>query len=127
MGSSPLTLPPRPAGETEQRAILEVRDLQTYFFPDEGTVKAVDGASFDVYPGRTLGIVGESGCGKSVTARSILQNRRAAGPHRERQHPAPPRGDGAGGEVDLTPARRRRAARCARSGAATSVSSSRSR
>jgi peptide/nickel transport system ATP-binding protein len=73
MGSSPLTLPPRPAGETEQPAILSVRDLRTYFFPDEGIVKAVDGASFDVYPGRTLGIVGESGCGKSVTARSILR------------------------------------------------------
>jgi oligopeptide/dipeptide ABC transporter ATP-binding protein len=53
--------------------ILSVRDLRTYFFPDEGTVKAVDGASFDLYPGKTLGIVGESGCGKSVTARSILR------------------------------------------------------
>jgi peptide/nickel transport system ATP-binding protein len=53
--------------------ILEVRELRTYFFQDEGTVKAVDGASFEVYPGRTLGIVGESGCGKSVTARSILR------------------------------------------------------
>lgn len=53
--------------------ILSVQDLKTYFFPDEGTVKAVDGASFDVLPGTTLGIVGESGCGKSVTARSILR------------------------------------------------------
>jgi len=53
--------------------LLEVRELRTYFFPEEGTVKAVDGASFEVYPGRTLGIVGESGCGKSVTARSILR------------------------------------------------------
>jgi oligopeptide/dipeptide ABC transporter ATP-binding protein len=53
--------------------ILSVRDLRTYFFPDEGVVKAVDGASFDVYPRKTLGIVGESGCGKSVTARSILR------------------------------------------------------
>jgi peptide/nickel transport system ATP-binding protein len=53
--------------------ILEVRDLRTYFFPEEGTVKAVDGAAFDVYPRKTLGIVGESGCGKSVTARSILR------------------------------------------------------
>src|SRR5262245_1189 len=52
--------------------ILEVRELRTYFFQDEGTVKAVDGASFDVHAGRTLGIVGESGCGKSITARSIL-------------------------------------------------------
>ncbi len=53
--------------------VLSVRDLQTYFFPDEGTVKAVDGASFDLLPRATLGIVGESGCGKSVTARSILR------------------------------------------------------
>ena len=55
------------------RPILEVRDLRTYFFPEEGTVRAVDGAAFDVYPRKTLGIVGESGCGKSVTARSILR------------------------------------------------------
>ena len=55
------------------RPILEVRGLRTYFFPEEGTVKAVDGASFDAYPRKTLGIVGESGCGKSVTARSILR------------------------------------------------------
>jgi peptide/nickel transport system ATP-binding protein len=53
--------------------ILSVRDLKTYFFQDEGTVRAVDGASFDLYPRKTLGIVGESGCGKSVTARSILR------------------------------------------------------
>ena len=54
-------------------ALLSVRDLKTYFFADEGVSKAVDGASFDVHPGKTLGIVGESGCGKSVTARSILR------------------------------------------------------
>lgn len=53
--------------------ILSIRELKTYFRPDEGIVRAVDGASFDLYPGRTLGIVGESGCGKSVTARSILR------------------------------------------------------
>src|SRR3990172_5683387 len=57
----------------DQAPILSVRELKTYFFPDEGTVRAVDGASFDVYPRKTLGIVGESGCGKSVTARSILR------------------------------------------------------
>ena len=53
--------------------ILEVRDLKTYFTQDEGVVRAVDGASFALQPGKTLGIVGESGCGKSVTARSILR------------------------------------------------------
>jgi peptide/nickel transport system ATP-binding protein len=53
--------------------ILSVRDLKTYFLADEGTVRAVDGTSFDLFPGQTLGIVGELGCGKSVTARSILR------------------------------------------------------
>ena len=53
--------------------ILSVRGLETFFHADEGTVRAVDGASFDLHPGQTLGIVGESGCGKSVTARSILR------------------------------------------------------
>ena len=53
--------------------LLSVRNLKTYFAQDEGTVRAVDGVGFDVAPGATLGIVGESGCGKSVTARSILR------------------------------------------------------
>jgi ABC-type dipeptide/oligopeptide/nickel transport system ATPase component len=53
--------------------LLAVRNLKTYFPQDEGTVKAVDGASFELHPGRVLGIVGESGCGKSITARSILR------------------------------------------------------
>src|SRR5256886_7086356 len=55
------------------RPLFSVRDLKTYFPQDEGTVKAVDGVSFNLYGGRTLGIVGESGCGKSITARSILR------------------------------------------------------
>ena len=60
--------------ETEkQKPILSVDDLKVHFFMDEGTVKAVEGASFEVLPGRTLGIVGESGCGKSVATRSILR------------------------------------------------------
>ena len=58
--------------ETVAEPILSVRNLRTYFRQDEGVVRAVDNASFDLRPGTTLGIVGESGCGKSVTARSIL-------------------------------------------------------
>ena len=53
-------------------ALLEVKDLKTHFFTREGVVQAVDGVSFTVEKGRTLGIVGESGCGKSVTALSIM-------------------------------------------------------
>src|SRR5215217_5454207 len=53
-------------------ALLEVDDLRTHFFTREGTVRAVDGISFAVEKGKTLGIVGESGCGKSVTALSIM-------------------------------------------------------
>ena len=53
--------------------ILSVRDLKTYFMMDEGVVKAVDGVSFDVHAGQIFGIVGESGCGKSVTVKSVLR------------------------------------------------------
>jgi oligopeptide/dipeptide ABC transporter ATP-binding protein len=53
--------------------LLEVKDLRTYFFNMDGTIKAVDGVSFDVQEGETLGLVGESGCGKSVSALSILR------------------------------------------------------
>jgi len=52
--------------------ILEVKDLKTYFYTEEGVVKAVDGISFDMYTDEVLGLVGETGCGKSVTALSIL-------------------------------------------------------
>src|SRR5882672_3441225 len=65
-------MPPIPMGASVGPPLLSVRDLKTYFPQDEGTVKAVDGVTFDLLPGGTLGIVGESGCGKSVTARSIL-------------------------------------------------------
>jgi oligopeptide/dipeptide ABC transporter ATP-binding protein len=52
--------------------LLSVRNLKTFFMMDEGTAKAVDGVSFDVQPGQVVGIVGESGCGKSVTIKSVL-------------------------------------------------------
>jgi oligopeptide/dipeptide ABC transporter ATP-binding protein len=67
--------------------LIRVRDLRTYFHVDEGTAKAVDGVSFDIARGKTLGLVGESGCGKSVTSLSIL-----------RLIPSPP-GEIVGGEV----------------------------
>lgn len=53
--------------------ILSIKNLRTYFHTDDGLAKAVDGVSFDLKEGETLGIVGESGCGKSVTALSILR------------------------------------------------------
>lgn len=53
--------------------LLEVKDLKTYFYTDDGVVKAVDGVDFSVESGKTIGIVGESGCGKSITAMSILR------------------------------------------------------
>ncbi len=61
------------AGSLANEPLLRVDDLKAYFFMDEGTVKAVDGVSFDVQPGKVVGIVGESGCGKSVTMKAILQ------------------------------------------------------
>lgn len=69
--------------------LLDVKNLQTHFFTDDGVVRAVDGVSFSIKPGRTLAIVGESGCGKTVTALSIL-----------RLVPEPP-GKIVGGEVNF--------------------------
>ncbi len=60
-------------GSTESKVLLEVKDLQTHFFLHEGVVRAVDGVTLSVLAGRTLCVVGESGCGKSITARSILR------------------------------------------------------
>ena len=58
-----------PAGDSA----LEVKDLQTWFYTRQGIVKAVDGVSFNLRKGETLGIVGESGCGKSITALSVMR------------------------------------------------------
>ena len=59
--------------DQKHELLLEVKNLQTHFFTDEGVVRAVDGVSYNLYRGQTLGIVGESGCGKSVTAQSVLR------------------------------------------------------
>ena len=59
--------------EQNNRPLLEVNNLKTYFFTEDGVVKAVDGVDFTVYPGEVMGLVGESGCGKSVTSLSIMR------------------------------------------------------
>jgi len=53
--------------------LLTIRNLHTYFFTDEGVAKAVDGVDLELKEGGTLGVVGESGCGKSVTALSVMR------------------------------------------------------
>jgi len=55
------------------KPLLEVKNLKTYFYTEDGVVRAVDGVDFSIYPGEVLGIVGESGCGKSVTSLSIMR------------------------------------------------------
>jgi oligopeptide/dipeptide ABC transporter ATP-binding protein len=56
-----------------KKPLLEVRNLRTFFYTEDGVVRAVDGVNFEVYPGEVLGLVGESGCGKSVTSLSIMR------------------------------------------------------
>jgi oligopeptide/dipeptide ABC transporter ATP-binding protein len=58
---------------TDKKPLLEVRNLKTYFYTEDGIVRAVDGVDFEVYPGEVVGIVGESGCGKSITSLSIMR------------------------------------------------------
>jgi oligopeptide/dipeptide ABC transporter ATP-binding protein len=60
-------------GGSSQAPLLEINNLKTYFTTMDGVVRAVDGVSLSIQPGKTLGLVGESGCGKSVTAHSILR------------------------------------------------------
>ena len=57
----------------KEQLLIQVENIKTHFFLDEGTARALDGVNFNIYRGQTLGVVGESGCGKSVTARSILR------------------------------------------------------
>ncbi len=57
----------------ESKPLVEIKDLKTYFFMDQGVARAVDGVSFVIPRGKTLGVVGESGCGKSVTGFSIMR------------------------------------------------------
>lgn len=57
----------------KKEKLVEIMDLKTHFFTDAGVVTSVDGVSYDIYRGETLGLVGESGCGKSVTALSIMR------------------------------------------------------
>jgi oligopeptide/dipeptide ABC transporter ATP-binding protein len=84
--------------------LLEVEDLKTYMFLDEGTVHAVDGTTFALRRGETLGVVGESGCGKSITARSIMRIVRSPGKivgGKLLWHRTPPGEGGKGHVIDL--------------------------
>ncbi|RIK31650.1 MAG: methionine ABC transporter ATP-binding protein [Anaerolineae bacterium] len=61
------------ADDNNTQPLLEIKNLKTYFYTEDGTVRAVDGVDIEVYPGEVLGVVGESGCGKSVTSLSIMR------------------------------------------------------
>ena len=62
-----------------EKKLIQIKNLKTYFYTEEGVVKAVDGVSFDIYEDEIIGLVGETGCGKSVTALSILNLVRTPG------------------------------------------------
>ncbi len=68
-----------PTNNDSHDKLLQIKNLKTYFYTEEGVVKAVDGVSFDIFENEVLGLVGETGCGKSVTALSILSLVRAPG------------------------------------------------
>jgi oligopeptide/dipeptide ABC transporter ATP-binding protein len=61
------------AEDQTTKPLLEIRNLKTYFYTEDGVVRAVDGVDIEVYPGEVLGIVGESGCGKSVMSLSVMR------------------------------------------------------
>jgi oligopeptide/dipeptide ABC transporter ATP-binding protein len=75
MTTAPTTQPPVATGgrSSDPDVLLDIQDLRTHFHVMDGVVKAVDGVSFSLRRGRTLGVVGESGCGKSVTALSVMR------------------------------------------------------
>ena len=115
-----MTVPTSPESET----ILEINNLKTYFYLEAGTVRAVDGVNLTLQRQQTLGLVGESGCGKSITAMSVM-----------RLIQSPP-GKIVDGQINLLPVRGRwvdiaalilRARRCGRFAAPRSPWSSRSR
>ena len=56
----------------KEELVLQIKDLKSHFFTSKGVVPAVDGVSIDVPPGKIIGLVGESGCGKSMTAMSVM-------------------------------------------------------
>ena len=62
-----------PASPLRSDPLLQIDDLRTFFYTEAGVARAVDGVSLHIAPGETVGLVGESGCGKSVTALSILR------------------------------------------------------
>ncbi len=101
----------KPKRERGERPLLEVKGLRTSFYTRDGVVRAVDGIDFHVDRGEIMGLVGESGCGKSVTSLSIMRLIAKPGPDRGRRDPVRRPG----------PAQAPRTTRCARSAATGSA------